>query len=360
MPAIHQFVAGFSNGDAISNEARVLRGIFRSWGYTAEIFSEPQRILPELRSEAHDALACRETLRADDVVLLHLSIGSAVNETFAALPCRKVILYHNVTPPEYFEFINKEIAHNLALGRRQVRSLAASADLTLADSRFNAEELRDMGYRDVEVLPLVLDLERLRDAPDRRILKRFRDGRVNVLFVGRCVPNKRIEDALRVFSIFVRTVEPHARFIHVGSYNGTERYYYFLLSHARELGLEHVVFTGSVPQHALNAYYRCADLFLCMSEHEGFCIPLIESMVHGVPVLAVAAAAVPETMERSGVLFADRNPGPIAETMGRVVRDSDLRRALVLRQNQRLAAYAERDLEAELKRHMTPVRPDLR
>jgi len=356
MPAIHQFLAGFSNSDAISNEALVLRRIFRSWGYASEIFSESRRILPELRKEARDFAEYAAGPRKDDLVLLHLSIGSPLNECFAELPCRRSILYHNITPSRYFELINKQTAHNLAAGREQARRLAQSAEVVMADSRFNADELESMGYRRVDVLPLVLDLERLESRPDRSILRKFGRDAVNVLFVGRCAPNKRIEDALQAFAFFHHFVEPNSRFIHVGSHAGAERYYYLLLTRVRELGLDGCVhFARSVPQRELNAYYKCATLFLCMSEHEGFCIPLIESMVHDVPVLAYAAAAVPETLDGAGVLFAEKDYACVSELMGRIVRDRTLRRFILEGQQRRLARYRRRDLEAELRTRLAPL-----
>lgn len=353
--AIHQLVAGFSHGDAISNEALVLRGIFRSWGYASEIFCEARRILPELRDEARDLAQNRHVFQPEDVVLLHLSIGSPVNEMFAELPGRKAILYHNITPPEYFRGIQEQIAHNLAKGREQARQLAGTARVVLADSRFNAQEMEAWGYRDVRVLPLVLDLARLRGRADRATLKKYNDGLVNILFVGRCVPNKRIEDGLAAFHYFQRYVEPASRFIHAGSFAGTEHYQALLLTHMRDLRLENIEMLGAVRQEELNACYRSADLFLCMSEHEGFCIPLIESMVHDVPILAYAAAAVPDTLEGAGVLFREKRFDWVAEMMGRLVRDGALREAVLRGQRDRLARFENRDPARELRDHLAPL-----
>jgi len=355
MAAIHQFVAGFSRGDAISNEARVLRSIFRSWGLHSEIFSETKRILPELRRDAKDAAGYAAASGSDDVVLLHLSIGSCVNEIFAGLSCRKAILYHNVTPAEFFRVIQPETARNLAKGREQAKALAGSAAVVMADSAFNAGELEAMGHTDVAVLPLVLDLDALRHAGDRNLLRKMRDGNVNVLFVGRCVPNKRIEDALCAFHYFQKYVVPESRFVHCGSHAGTERYRYMLSTLARELELRNALFAGSVSQRQLNAYYQSADLFLCMSEHEGFCIPLLESMLNDVPIVAYAAGAVPETLDGAGVLIREKHYDLIAEAMGRLVRDTRLREGVLATQRDRLARYTQRDLAAELRAHLAPL-----
>lgn len=352
--AIHQLVAGFSNGDAISNEARVLRDCFRKWGYRSEIFCEAKRILPELRKDAHDISACDPA--PADVVLLHLSIGSPANEHFPTLPCRKALLYHNVTPAEYYRAINPPTADNLARGHAQTRALAGCADVNLADSAFNARELEALGYTNVRVLPLVLDLAKLVTAPDRRVTRQFNDGHTNILFVGRCVANKCIEDLIGTIAVYTQTVDRNARLIQVGSYVGSEPYYAFLLARCRELGLkDEVHLAGSVTQAQLNAYYEVADVFLSMSDHEGFCIPLIEAMVHNLPIVAHGAAAVPETLDGSGVIFHTKHIETVAETIGRIVSDAPLRHAIREGQRARLARYRARDLESELRLHLAPL-----
>jgi len=355
MSAIHQFVAGFTNGDAISNEAVVLRRIFRAWGYESDIFCEARRTLPQLRQDARDLSEYRASSGHADVVLLHLSIGSPANELFARLPCRKVILYHNITPPAYYSKVNRQVARVLDSGLKQVQSLAGVADITLAVSLFNAGELIKLGYKDVKVLPIILDLDKLRVKPDRKVCRRLADGLVNILFVGRCAPNKKIEDLLYAFWFYQRTVEPNSRLILAGSTAGVERYHRILRVLERDLGLRNVEFAGSVSQAPLNAFYASADVFLCMSEHEGFCIPLIESMFNNVPVVAYAAGAVPETLEGAGILFSEKRFDLIAEMMGRVVSDRSLRQAVIEQQHARVGRYEARNMDAELKSLLSPL-----
>ncbi len=355
MKTIHQFVAGFSHGDAISNEARFMTDLFKRWGYATTVISETRRILPQLRHEAEDISKAQELVKADDVAILHLSIGSLVNDVFQTLPCRKVILYHNITPPEFFRGIQEQIAGHLARGREQLEHLAGCADVVLADSAYNAEELRALGYGRVEVLPLILDFSKLRDRPDRKTIKTFDDGMVNILFVGRCVPNKRIEDLLHAFYYFQEYVEPRSRFIHVGSFAGTEQYHALLLTRMRELQLRNIHLVGAVRQDELNAFYQLSHMFLCMSEHEGFCIPVMEAMVHDLPVLSFAAGAVPDTMGGAGILVSRKEYDYVAEMMGCLVHDSTFRSSVIEGQRERVAAYERRDLEAELKKHLNPL-----
>ncbi len=355
MPAIHQLVAGFSRGDAISNEALVLRDVFRRWGYASDIFCEQKRILPELRGSARDLAELAPALREEDVALLHLSIGSPANLLFPGLQGKKAILYHNITPPEYFRLIQPATAELLARGREQARALAGVAGVNLADSRFNAGELAAWGYASPGVFPLMLDFDNLTGPADRATLRRFGDGRVNVLFVGRCAPNKKVEDVIRLFACFQKAVEPASRLILAGSFAGTERYQRLLVTMARDLKLENVVFLGSIPQAQLNACYRAADVFVCLSEHEGFCIPLVEALALGVPVLAHAAAAVPETLGGAGVLYSGKPLEEMAEMMGRLVRDPGLRKAVLARQEDRIREFRSRNLDAELRSHLAPL-----
>lgn len=355
MKAIHQFVAGFSSGDAISNEAGLLRDLFRSWGFASDIFCETRYVLPELRKDVRDLADTAEAFKPDDIALLHLSMGTRTNETFCALNCRKALLYHNITPATFFKGLQEQTARHLEKGRQQIAAMTGAAEVVMADSAFNARELEAMGYADVKVLPLLLDLDRLVHKPNRGILRKYGDDTVNIVFVGRCVPNKRIEDLLSAFYFFHHYVEPNSRFIHVGSIVGTERYHALLLTYLRNLQLDTVEMPGSVPQDELNAYFQTADLFLSMSEHEGFCIPLLEAMAHEAPVMAYDAGAVSETLDGAGILFREKQFEVIAETMGRLVSDAPLREAVLRGQRERLQRYRNRDLSAELRDHLAPL-----
>ena len=355
MSAIHQFSPGHTPGDAISNEATLFRDIFRRWGYTSEIFSEDRCVQQAARKQIRDVDQYVPVAAPEDVVLLHLSVGSKVNEVFKQIPGKKAILYHNITPAHYFELVNKQTAGVLRRGREQVKALANVADVNMADSRFNASELEDEGYRNVEILPLVLDFSMLTDAIDVGMQRRLTDGHKNILFVGRCTPNKKIEDLLHVFAHYQKTVEPKSRLIHVGSHAGAERYFSLLTTTVRELGLKNVMFCGSISQPELNACYASADAFLCMSEHEGFCIPLIESMLHELPILAHASAAVPETLDGCGILLSERRYDLAAELLDQLIQNKPLRKAIIHQQSARVDRYQRRDLEAELRRHLTPL-----
>jgi glycosyltransferase involved in cell wall biosynthesis len=353
--AIHQLVAGFADSDAISNEAIVMRGLFRSWGHDSDIFCAPHCISTALRQDCRVAAELAAAVRPDDIVILHLSIGSAVNDLFASLSCRRAIIYHNMTPADYFRGVNEAIGADLARGREQAAALAGSASVVMADSRYNAAEIEALGYGPARIMPLLLDFSRIRIRPDPATLRAFDDGKANILFVGRCAPNKRVDDLISAFYYFQKFVEPDSRLILAGSTTGVEKYLGLLQARVHELGLQNVLFLGSVPQAKLNACYAGADLFLCMSEHEGFCIPLIESMAHNAPILAYAAAAVPETLDGAGVLFREKRWDLVAEMMGCLVNDQAMRKAVLAKQQRRLARYERLDLEHDLRDCLAPL-----
>jgi len=353
--AIHQLVAGYSNGDAISNEARTLRKWFQTWGHASEIYCEASRILPELRKDSRDLSLLLPDLQPDDIVILHLSIGSDVNDVFTLCTCKKVIRYHNVTPSTYFRALDEHLAGLLARGRVQMKALASVADVNLADSAYNASELIEAGYQNVEVLPLALELRRLEAKPNQEVIDKYADGKINILFVGRCAPNKRLEDLLYAFYYLQKYQSPNCRLIHVGSFAGTEAYLAMLQSLKRELKLEHVNFVGSVPETDLCAYYKVSDIFLCMSEHEGFGIPLLEAMQAGLPVMAYASSAVPETMNGAGFLFKEKIFDELAAWIPRLAREGDVRQSVLEGQKQRIEAYENQDVESLLKNQIEPL-----
>ncbi|MDF3127744.1 glycosyltransferase family 4 protein [Kiritimatiellaeota bacterium B1221] len=353
--AIHQLLAGYSNGDAISNEARTLRSWFQKWGFESEIYCEAARILPELRKVSRDVSTLLTDVDEGDVVMLHLSIGSDVNDILPQLKCKTVIRYHNVTPEGYFRALDEHLAGLLAKGRVQMKALAGVADLNLAVSSYNAGELSEAGYQDIQVLPLALELRRLDAKPNREVIEKYRDGKINVLFVGRCVPNKRLEDLLYAFYYLQKFQTPNCRLIHVGSFAGAEAYLAMLQSLKRELGLEHVNFVGSVPEADLCAYYQVADLFLCMSEHEGFGIPLLEAMQAELPVMAYASSAVPETMAGAGFLFKEKIFDELAAWIPRLAGEGVLREEILAGQRRRLEAYDAQDIEGRLRELLQPL-----
>jgi glycosyltransferase involved in cell wall biosynthesis len=259
-----------------------------------------------------------------------------VVELLAQRPEPKVVYYHNVTPARFFAPYAPAEALNLEWGREELKVLVPHVRVAMANSEFSAQELRDLGVEDVRVVPPYLPATV--DAPPNPThaawLRRSRRG-LDLLAVGRIVPHKGHLHLLRAFAALRAAVDPGARLFVVGAW-GPETYMRALFAARERLGVDGVVFTGSVSEATLAAHYQEADVFVSLSEHEGFGLPLVEAMRKGRPVVAYAGGAVEETLEGAGVLLRTLDPPTVAEVIGRVAGDDRLRKEVVARQHQRL------------------------
>jgi L-malate glycosyltransferase len=326
MRALLQLVPNLAFGDAISGQAMTLRRMFRAMGLVSEIYAENVDVA--LSGEARPLARLREEA-GDAVVMFHFSIGSAASDVFRLLSNRRVLVYHNITPPEFFRGVNPQVASLCASGRAELRALGRHCVLAVADSEFNRRELQQLGYENTAVVPIVLDPDRYAVRSVAALERPYRDGHVNFLHVGRLVPNKRIEDVLKVFYFYRRRINPESRLFLVGIDTDMEIYAVALRQMIHDLGISGVAFPGRISQRELVTYYRLAHAYLCMSEHEGFCVPLVEAMHHGVPVIAYAAGAVPETLGDAGALVSRKDFPEIAELAAVVVEDERLRGAMI-------------------------------
>ncbi|MBN2056239.1 glycosyltransferase family 4 protein, partial [bacterium] len=284
--------------------------------------------------------------RPDSLTILHYALPSPLNGLLRGARGRKAIIYHNITPPEFLVGYGEELAHIAREGRRQLRELAGDVDLAMADSEYNRRELVDLGFPRSAVLPICYDFPRL-DVPPRPVLmKMFEDDFTNFLFVGRVAPNKRFEDLIRVYACYKRFVRERSRLFLVGSFRGFMKYYHQLQGMLEALKLGDVYFTGHVELDEMATYYRLAHVFLCMSEHEGFCVPLLESMHLEVPVVAYDAGAVAGTLRGAGVLVRRKDPEVVAELCHMVYADAHLRRRLVAGQTHAVGAYGEAEVRS--------------
>jgi L-malate glycosyltransferase len=332
---VNQWLQAAHAGDAIGDNARVLRELIRAQGHDSEIYA--LTIDAELEGDVRpwtDSGA-----RSGDVTFLHFTLPSPMTDAIARLPGTRVLVYHNVTPARFFAPFDEGICRLVTLGRRELATLADRVDLAVGVSEFNRQELDALGFRRTAVLPLLVDTTRLTGAAAVRPIERLlQDGLVNILFVGRIAPNKKIEDHIRLAEQFKRYVDIYYRFIFVGKYDAVPRYFSAVRALIAEYKMlpERFWFTGQVPDVELATYYRNAHAYVCLSEHEGFCAPLIESMAMDVPVLAYAEAAVPETLEYA------------AELLGAVIYDVPLRQAVLAGQRRRLQDFSRERVEQRL------------
>jgi L-malate glycosyltransferase len=352
--SVHQVLATLGYGDAIGHEVLGMQRALRSAGYASEIFVETaDRRLEHLTTDYREMVGW---IAPDDLLIHHFSIGSRASRTAYALPGRMALVYHNITPPEYFVGVHKDLVKLCYRGRRELTAYPSRCDLAIGDSEYNRVELEALGFRHTGVLPVVPDFSHLDLPPNALTAGAFDDGWTNILFVGRVIPNKKFEDVIRAFHVYRTRHNPRSRLLLVGSYSGFERYLAMLQSLVANLGTPDVHFLGHVSNEELTALYDIGDLFLCASEHEGFCVPLIESFYKRVPVLAFAATAVPATMDGGGVLYDTKDPFHVARLMAALLDDDELESAVTASQDAALARLRAKDFNGLLLRYVDGVR----
>ena len=346
--AVHQVLATLGYGDAIGHEVLGIQRVLRAAGFSSDIFVETAD--PRLLDLTRDYRDLVDVSDPDNVLIHHFSIGSRASRVAYALPDKMVLVYHNITPPEFFIGVHPLLVQLCFMGRRELRAYRDRCVLALGDSRFNREELDGVGFPRTGVLPVVPSFTHLMGAPDRRLAASVDDGWTNILFVGRMIPNKRIDDLIRTFHAYKTQCNPRSRLLLVGSYGGFDLYFAMLQQLVATLRVPDVHFMGHVSNEELSAYYDVADVFLCASEHEGFCVPLIEAFHKRVPVVAYAATAVPATMDGGGVLYTDKSPAHVARMMQAVVDDGDLADRIVASQDAALDRLLAQDFDGTLLR----------
>ena len=340
---ILQIMPTLAYGDAVGNDALAIYRLLKSKGYETKIYAEiiDKRISPEIA----DYMDSLET-GGSDVLIYHMSTGSRLNAEFAKMQGTKIMIYHNITPPSFYHGYNSFMEKLCRDGRYALQYLSDEVDYALADSEYNAKELRKLRYGcSVDVMPILLSFEDYEKQPDAQTVGEYRDGKTNIIFTGRIAPNKKQEDVINAFYHYQKYYNPESRLILVGSYFNMENYYEQLKDYAGRLGVKDVVFTGHVSFEKMLACYHAADLFLCMSEHEGFCVPLVEAMYFNIPIVAYESSAIGYTLDGSGILLEKKNPLETAGIMDKVIRDEALKSRILLKQKKRLQDFGKERTE---------------
>jgi glycosyltransferase involved in cell wall biosynthesis len=352
---INQWVPSAHKGDAIGDSARRVRDLLRTMGHDSELYAVTidDALKRDVRPFASPAS------RRGDLTIFHYALPSPMTAAFASLDSGRVLQYHNVTPAAYFAPFDPALFRLAALGRQELATLAGRTDLAFGDSEYNRRELESLGFERTGVFPIAVDTTRVTQAAARPSLEQMLDdGLVNFLFVGRIAPNKKIEDIIKLAEVYKRYIDAYYRFIFVGRYDVVPRYYSMIRALMAEYRLldDRFVFTGPVPDEELAVYYRHAAVYLSLSEHEGFCVPLVEAMAADVPVLAYSAAAVPDTLGGAGVQFAPKDLEYAAELLGALAFDDDLRARVIAGQRRRLADFGDARITRELTTLIDTVR----
>ncbi len=344
--AIYQLLPGFAYGDAISNQAIIIRDYLRQKGYVSEIITE--HLDPGM---AHEASLFKDEkgIIAGNGLIYHHSIGAGLTDFVIQHAGPKALVYHNVTPPAMVCDNDPALAAILEQGIQDLQVLAPHFTVSVGDSQFNSQDLEDNGFLSPSVLPIVVPPEKWNIPADPFMMDRLQDGKDNILFVGRLIANKCQHDLIEAFAAY-HAMYGNSRLILVGGFIKEERYYQSLKKQVVDAGLkENVLFAGKVPDSILHACYRCSHLFWSMSDHEGFGVPLIESMWFDMPVFAYKSSAVPETLGEGGLLFTDKEDWQqLAATARLLMHDADLRDTVIAGQRLRRETFVPEAIEPRI------------
>lgn len=334
---VNQLLPSMSYGDAVSNSAINMKTVMERAGIKSNLYAE--HIHPKVAHMVKSA----SSIPMDEPVIYHLAIGCDLSYTIPKFTDKRMLLYHNITPSHYFVGYNKQTATLCAKGRKELTFLKDYIDVAFADSAYNKEELDREGYKETAVTPIIINFDDYEGKYNKKLfadLQRSKKG-TDLLFIGRLAPNKMQEDVIKSFYFYKKYFDNNSRLFLIGSYNGVERYYDLLMGLVKKLDLDDVYITGHVPYEDILTHYRNADIFLNMSEHEGFCVPLLEAMKFEIPILAYKEAAVPETLGSGGILFSEKDHPSIASLIKVVSDDKQLQQKIVKNQRSRLEYFSK-------------------
>ena len=347
---IYQLLPTISYGDAIGNYVIAIQRLLLSMGYQSVIYAEniDFRIKNDLVKKIDNLF-----VNTDDILIYHLSTASELNELIKKMRCRKIMIYHNITPAEYYIRYNIRFSRFVNDGLLQIINLNKEFDYCLAVSEFNKIDLINYGYKcDIDVVPIIIDFKNYKVKPSIKVLRKYSDEFVNLLFVGRIAPNKKHEDIIKAFYYYHNKYNRQSRLIIVGNWNGMEKYYRQLNEYVTHLCLDNVIFEGHVEFHELIAYYKIANVFLCMSEHEGFCVPLVEAMYFNIPIIAYMKTAIPFTLKGTGIQLEQKDPLLSAGIINELMTNQVLRNQIVKKQQLRLRELSYENVSSQFSSYL--------
>lgn len=330
---VHQLVSSLVAGDAISNFALFLNSLLKEEGFQSEIFAE--RVSAELTDRCHHLGKYPPLDSSEKILIAHYSIASMGMVTLPRFKARKILFYHNVTPYQFWVDINPLAAFHCLRGRTDLKEILPFVNYGIGLSEFSLKDLRDGGLEKTSWLPLPLDVSRLKASPDPVTLRLLEGNEKKILVVGRVAPNKRFDKAIQIASML-----PGVQLIVAGTWRDSAIYYYALLETLKQSRVK-CVFAGHVSQEELNALYQSADVLLITSDHEGFCVPILEAFYFQLPVIAQAAGAIPDTSRGGALLFEPSDLEMAAGLISRVFNDPALRSHLQAKGNEVLQQYLE-------------------
>ena len=346
-PRIIQIVSSLNFGDAVGNDVIAIKNALQANGIVTEIYT--LSIHKKIPKGTAKHIRRLPVLKKNDIVIYHFASADPLAETIKQLDCVKILRYHNITPPQFFKKYDSESEKNVSVGLKQVRELKDYINYVMTVSDFNKRDLQEMGYQcPMYVVPILIQFEDYAQEPTTEIVEKYSDDIKNIVFVGRIAPNKKIEDIISVFEYYHKNIDTNTRLIIVGAYNEKNKYYEFLQKLVKKLSINNIIFTGHIAFRDILAYYRTADVFLCMSEHEGFCVPLAEAMYFKVPIVAYASTAIPGTLNGCGVLVDSKEPATVAESLKEVLENPEYKQKILEGEERRLSDFDNEVVKKQL------------
>jgi glycosyltransferase involved in cell wall biosynthesis len=338
MKRLVQLIPSHHVRDAVGAEVLQVERVLTASGWSVETYADV--IDPEYTDRTMLYSKLDENGLEDAIALYHFCGASPMTERFIDLDCPKAIIYHNITPSHFFQPYDRDIAGECRLGRLQLIELSDHVDLAIADSDYSRSELEEAGFDITRTVPVLQNPNRLTDTPDPAMFQRLSVRNI-ILFVGRLVPNKAPADFIHVAHQYFEEDNPDALFVLVGKRNVLPSYTEEIERLIRRLGLteDQLLLTDEITDAELAACYASASVFLSLSRHEGFCVPLLEAMKFDVPILALSRAAVPETLGEAGILFDSVNALEIARKVAGVLQDKEMRERMIARGRKRLEYF---------------------
>lgn len=343
---VHQVLPALDVFDAVSNDTLEIKKILEKNGHVSKIFSLYSS--PKLAAMREPIEHLSRHAGKEAIILYHYSIKSEISDILKRFPNNKILIYHNITPPHFFKGYDEELYWLCRNGIDALSEIKDDFQLALGDSEFNRAELEQIGFNKTDVLPIYVDLKKYERYNVGLFNRLMSESNVNIIFVGRITPNKRQDDAIKAFYYYHKYINPNSKLYIIGK-GQMVRYVQELKAMIGILGLrDSIVLTGSISEKDMASYYKAADLFLCMSEHEGFCVPLLEAMNFDVPIMAYKSTGVPYTMADAGILFNKKNYIQIAEMIDALISDRDFKEKVVKKQRSRLQDFSEEKVESKL------------
>lgn len=338
---VEHFLPAFHYGDAIGNSTLTFHRYLLKQGIESRIIA--MTIDECLKDVAGYFRDYKSNPTPGSIKILHFAIPSELTDFFLEIAGKKVMIYHNITPPNFFIDFSDDLVRFTLEGRRHLERLSQCFHLSIADSSYNAGELQELNYQNIHVFPITIDLSDYNAPYSSPYYQLMDDERKNIIFVGRITPNKKIEDLVKIVFFYKKYLSPSIRLIVAGNTRTLPRYFHSVRDLANRFLLtsEDIVFTGHIPFDELLSVYRLGDVFISMSEHEGFCLPLIESSYFRVPVVAYQAGAVAETLGDGGILFNEKKVEQVASLVEQTIHNENLRSTIQKLQALRIEKYIE-------------------